>query len=236
MLAPMAPGHRARSLARVGETFRLCHTIVAGRILCFPRPAGKEPGPVDVYIAATCFPIIFLGELPDKTMFASLLLSTRGRPVQVWLGAAAAFTVHVAIAVSAGGALFALIPHSYLDLVAAGLFVAGAIYAWIEGTRNGDTHLPTGKTARGTVTTAFVVIFLAEWGDLTQILTANLAAHYRAPLPVALGSLLALWVVAALAVTSGQTLLRFLSIAAIRKITAIVLLCLAGYTAWTALG
>jgi putative Ca2+/H+ antiporter (TMEM165/GDT1 family) len=58
---------------------------------------------VDVYVAAICFPIIFLGELPDKTMFASLLLSTRGRPVQVWLGAAAAFTVHVAIAVSAGG-------------------------------------------------------------------------------------------------------------------------------------
>ena len=118
----------------------------------------------------------------------------------------------------------------------AGLFVAGAIYAWIEGTRNGDAHLPTGKTARGTVTTAFVVIFLAEWRDLTQILTANLAVHYHAPLPVALGSLLALWVVAALAVASGQTLLRFLSITAIRKITAIVLLCLAGYTAWTALG
>ena len=191
---------------------------------------------MDFYIAAICFPIIFLGELPDKTMFASLLLSTRGRPVQVWVGAAAAFTVHVAIAVSVGGALFTLIPRSYLGLVVAGLFAAGAIYAWIEGTRNRDAHLPAPKTARGAVTTAFVVIFLAEWGDLTQILTANLAAHYHAPLPVALGSLLALWVVAALAVASGQTLLRFLSITTIRKITAIALLCLAGYTAWAALG
>ena len=55
------------------------------------------------------------------------------------------------------------------------------------------------------------------------------------PLPVALGSLLALWVVAALAVASGQTLLRFLSITTIRKITAIALLCLAWHTFWTAL-
>jgi Ca2+/H+ antiporter, TMEM165/GDT1 family len=235
MLAPMAPGHRARSLARVGETFRLCHTIVAGGNSA-PRPAGEDPAGVDFYIAAICFPVIFLGELPDKTMFASLLLSTRGSPVQVWLGAAAAFTVHVAIAVSAGGALFTLVPHSDLDLLLAGLFAAGAIYAWIEGTRDRDNRLPAPKTARGAVTTAFVVIFLAEWGDLTQILTANLAVHYHAPLPVALGSLLALWAVAALAVASGQTLLRFLSITTIRKITAIVLLCLAGYTAWTALG
>lgn len=135
-------------------------------------------------------------------MFASLLLSTRGRPVQVWLGAAAAFTVHVAIAVSADGALFTLVPRSYLDLVVAGLFTVGAIYAWIEGTRNRDTHLPAPKTARGAVTTAFVVIFLAEWPDLTQIPTANLAAHDHALLPVPLGSLLALWVVAALAVAA----------------------------------
>jgi Ca2+/H+ antiporter, TMEM165/GDT1 family len=79
--------------------------------------------------------------------------------------------------------LFTLIPRSDLDLVAAGLFAAGAIYAWIEGTRNRHTQLPAPKTARGAVTTALVVIFLAEWGDLTQILTANLAAHYHAPCP-----------------------------------------------------
>ncbi len=189
---------------------------------------------MDFYIAAICFPVIFLGELPDKTMFASLLLSTGGRPVQVWLGAAVAFTVHVAIAVSAGAALFTLVPRRYLDLVVAGLFAAAAIYAWIEGTR-GHGGVPSRGPVRGVTVTTFVVIFLAEWGDLTQILTANLAARYHAPLPVAVGSLLALWAVAGLAVASGQTLLRFLSITTVRKITAVVLLCLAGYTAWLAL-
>jgi putative Ca2+/H+ antiporter (TMEM165/GDT1 family) len=191
---------------------------------------------MDLYIAAICFPVIFLGELPDKTMFASLLLATRGRPVQVWLGAAAAFAVHVAIAVTAGVALFALVPHRYLELVVACLFAAAAVYAWIEGTRGGeDLHSKIPKSRHGAMLTAFAVIFVAEWGDLTQVLTANLAARYHAPFAVAVGSLLALWAVAALAIVGGQTLLRFVSIHTIRKVTAVVLLCLAGYTAWAAL-
>ena len=49
-------------------------------------------------VAAAVFPVIFLGELPDKTMFASLVMATRGRPFAVWLGATAAFAVHVVIA------------------------------------------------------------------------------------------------------------------------------------------
>jgi Ca2+/H+ antiporter, TMEM165/GDT1 family len=190
---------------------------------------------VDFSIALICFPIIFLAELPDKTMFASVLLATRGRPVQVWLGAAAAFSVHVAIAVSAGVALFTLVPRHVLDLAVAALFAAGAVYSWIEGGRSREEPAPRQTSPRSAVLTAFALVFLAEWGDLTQILTADLAARYHAPFAVAAGSLLALWAVAALAVASGQTLLRFLSITTIRKITAIVLAGLAGYTLWLAL-
>jgi putative Ca2+/H+ antiporter (TMEM165/GDT1 family) len=189
---------------------------------------------VEFYVALICFPVIFLGELPDKTMFASLVLSTRGRPLQVWLGAAAAFAVHVVIAVTAGVALFALVPRRYLDVVVAVLFAAGAVYAWIEGIRTVGKEAPASAPAHNTVLTAFAVIFLAEWGDLTQILTANLAARYHEPLPVAAGALAALWAVAALAVVSGQTLRRFLSISAVRKVTAVALAGLAAYTAWAA--
>ena len=192
---------------------------------------------MDLRVALICFPVILLGELPDKTMFASLVLSTRGRPRQVWLGAAVAFTVHVVIAVTAGVALFALVPRRYVDLVVAVLFAAGAVYAWIEGTMADGKKAPARPPTRSPAVAAFVVIFLAEWGDLTQILTANLAAHYHEPLAVAAGALLALWTVAALAVVSGQALLRFLSIAALRRITAVALAGLAvytGYAAWLA--
>ena len=205
--------------------------------------AGTESGfgpaerfSLDLYISLICFPVIFIGELPDKTMFASLVMSTRGRPRYVWLGAAGAFVVHVAIAVTVGVALFALLPKSAVDAVVAAMFVLGALYAWRESREDEDPSAaaPAERSKHGVVLTAFIVIFLAEWGDLTQILTANLAARYHNPLSVAVGSVLALWAVAAVAVASGQTLLKFVKISTIRKFTAVMLLLLAGYSAWSA--
>jgi Ca2+/H+ antiporter, TMEM165/GDT1 family len=189
---------------------------------------------VDLYIALICFPIIFLGELPDKTMFASLVLSTKGRPFHVWIGAAGAFVIHVTIAVTVGVALFAVLPKPVVDAVVSGLFLVGALYAWREAGRTETPEVKPQASRHGTVLTALLVIFVAEWGDLTQILTANLAAKYHSPLSVALGAVLALWAVAGIAVASGQTLLRFLDISTVRRITAVVLVVLAGYSAWSA--
>ena len=69
--------------------------------------------------------VIFLAELPDKSLFATLVLGTRYRASWVWLGVATAFTVHVGIAVAAGGAL-ALLPHRWVEAVVAALFLIGA--------------------------------------------------------------------------------------------------------------
>jgi putative Ca2+/H+ antiporter (TMEM165/GDT1 family) len=91
-----------------------------------------------------------------------------------------------------------------------------------------------GAHGRRTFTTSFIVIFVAEWGDLTQILTANLAARYHSPVSVGVGAVLALWAVAAIAVAGGQTLLRVVNVTTVRFVTAIVLTGLAGYTAWLA--
>src|SRR5690242_20342888 len=150
-------------------------------------------------IVAAVFPLIFVGELPDKTMFASLVLSSRGRPVAVWLGAAGAFLVHVVIAVTVGVALFKILPKRAVDVVVALLFAAGAAYAfWEARGHEEETELVERETSSHSrmVVSAFLVIFLAEWGDLTQILTANLAARYRDALSVAVGAVAALWTVA----------------------------------------
>ncbi len=180
-------------------------------------------------IALAVFPVIFIGELPDKTMFASLVLSSRGRPASVWLGAAAAFALHVAIAVTIGVGLFKLLPHRAVEGVVAALFLLGAVLSYRESreTESEEVDEIDRHSGRRIISTAFVVIFLAEWGDLTQILTANLAAHYHSALSVGLGAVLALWAVAALAVIGGQTLLRFLSVQTLRRITSVVLLVLA---------
>ena len=191
-----------------------------------------------IAIIAAVFPIIFVGELPDKTMFASLVLSTRGKPLSVWLGAAAAFLLHVVIATTIGVALFHLVPHRVLDGIVAFMFLVGAVLAIREARKQEQEEgLVEKETASGrrVMTTAFVVIFLAEWGDLTQILTANLAAHYHSPFSVGVGALLALWAVAGLAVVGGQSLLRFINIKTVRLVTAVVLLALAGLATWDAL-
>lgn len=195
---------------------------------------------MNLAVVVAVFPVIALGELPDKTMFASLVMSTRGRPRAIWLGAACAFTVHVVIAVTVGVALFHLLPRRTVDSVVAGLFLAGAVLAVREATRERQVDQRRAELGdrsvghRRSFATAFVVIFLAEWGDLTQILIADFAARYHSPFSVGVGALLALWVVAALAVAGGRGLLRFSNLALLRVLTGVVLLGLAGYAAWSA--
>jgi putative Ca2+/H+ antiporter (TMEM165/GDT1 family) len=189
---------------------------------------------MDLRVALAVFPIIFVGELPDKTMFASLVLATRGRPVSVWLGAASAFVLHAAIATTVGVGLFHLLPHRAVQAIVALLFLGGAVYAFIEGARDESGLIGREAVAHRAVSTAFIVIFLAEWGDLTQILTANLAAHYHDPLAVGFGAVAALWAVAGLAVAGGQGLLRVIEISTVRRITGGALIVLAAVTGWGA--
>jgi putative Ca2+/H+ antiporter (TMEM165/GDT1 family) len=192
---------------------------------------------VQFAVVFAVFPIIFLGELPDKTMFASLVMSTRGRPLFVWMGAAAAFAVHVVIAVTIGVALFHLLPHRVLEAIVAAMFFTGGVLALREARKQrSEEELVEREVVshQRVAVTAFVVIFLAEWGDLTQILTANLAAHYHDAVSVGVGALVALWAVAALAVVAGQSVLRLINIATIRIITAVVLFGLTGWAIWEA--
>jgi putative Ca2+/H+ antiporter (TMEM165/GDT1 family) len=192
---------------------------------------------VRLAVVAAVYPIIFLGELPDKTMFASLVMSTRGRPLIVWLGSAVAFAVHVVIATTIGVALFHLLPPPALDALVAAMFLGGAALALreaVKGRREDGLVEREVASHRRIAVTAFLVIFIAEWGDLTQILIANLAAHYHDPLAVGVGAVLALWTVAALAVAGGRSLLRVVNIATVRIVTAVVLTGLAGWAAWAA--
>ena len=168
-------------------------------------------------------------------MFASLVLATRGKPGQVWAGAAAAFLLHVAIATTIGVALFHLLPHRVLLGVVSALFLAGAVYAWVESGRTEQALAEREARRHGVVLTAFLVIFVAEWGDLTQVLTANLAARYHSPLSVGVGAVAALWAVAALAVLGGRALRRFADVRVVRRVTALVLVGFGSYCAYAAL-
>jgi Ca2+/H+ antiporter, TMEM165/GDT1 family len=194
----------------------------------------------ELAVVGIAFAVTFLAELPDKSMFASLLLGTRYRPSAVWTGVASAFAVHMAIAVTAGQ-LLALLPHRVVDGVVAGLFVAGALYLLVISFR--PAHLEGADAARQggrppsflrVAATSFTVIFLAEWGDITQLTAANLAARYN-PLLVFTGATLGLWVVAAIAVSIGAKSVNLIPVAWINRATAVILLALAGYAAVSAI-
>src|ERR1700752_556723 len=204
----MAPGRRVRAYAD-GKTFRPWPARQGRGGVSLPPQPGRRA--MSLAVLGTVFPVIFISELPDKTMFASLVLATRGRALAVWCGAAAAFAVHVCIAVTVGAALFTWLPQRVVQAVAAVLFLGGAALAFrgsfaspgggemTDGTSGAGPSDPEGPgvaepvpaglaaepatapapaglpdSAGRVLLTTFVVVFLAEWGDLTQILTASL--------------------------------------------------------------
>jgi putative Ca2+/H+ antiporter (TMEM165/GDT1 family) len=179
------------------------------------------------------FAIIFVAELPDKTMIATLILGSRHRPVLVWIGATAAFGFHAAIAVLAGR-LLALLPHAWVEGVTALLFAGGAAYLLLvseeEEEEEGVVEVEAAPAGLRPIATAFLVIFVGEFGDLTQILTANLAAKYHQPLSVFVGAFAALAAVAALGAFGGRALLKVLPLAVIRKAGGVLLAGFAVYT------
>jgi len=161
-------------------------------------------------LGITVFTVIFLLELPDKTALAALLLATRQRPLPVFLGAAAAFVIQSAVAVVAGS-LLSLLPREPIRIGAGLLFLVMAALL-IRRTLRKDEALgeqavePEQVRRRRPFVTAFSVVFVAEWGDLTQLATAALQARYQEPVLVFTAATLALWAVSAIAVVLGNRL------------------------------
>ncbi len=174
-------------------------------------------------VIATAFILVLPVELPDKTLFASLVLATRFPPLPVFVGVGTAFGLQVAIAVTAGS-LLSLLPEAFVSGVVAVLFLVGAIILW-RSASSGPEEEQLDETKQGTsffrvAAISFGVLFAAEWGDLSQLATAGLAARYDEPLSVFVGAWAALLVVSGLAVFLGKKLADRLPIALIRRVAA----------------
>ncbi|QTZ91710.1 TMEM165/GDT1 family protein [Streptomyces auratus] len=186
-------------------------------------------------IAAVVFGVVFLAELPDKTALAGLMLGTRYRASYVFAGVAAAFLVHVALAIAAGSVL-TLLPHRWVQGVGGVLFLAGAaVLLFRKGDDEEEVKKPADQSFWKVSGAGFMMILVAEFGDLTQIMTANLAARYDAPLSVGVGAVLALWSVAALGILGGRTLMKYVPLRLITKVAACVMLVLAGLSLYEAI-
>jgi len=163
----------------------------------------KENG-VNLGALATTFALIFVAELPDKTLYSILLLATRNRPLPIFFGASVAFTVHTALAVLLGS-LFGQLPHGLLRWGTAALFLAFGLVMLLRDEPEAEEETAPSSPARLLLTT-FGLVFAAEFGDATQIGTAALSASLHARWEVFAGATMALWLTAALGVTAGRYL------------------------------
>jgi putative Ca2+/H+ antiporter (TMEM165/GDT1 family) len=157
------------------------------------------------------FAVVVLVELPDKTLVATLVLSTRYRVGPVLVGVASAFAVQCVVACVAGGLLH-LLPHRWLQVGAAVLFLGGAALLLGQARKGSDdddvdlAQTREAKPAWRVVLTCFGVLFIAEWGDASQLATAALVARTGQPWAVGLGAWLALTGVAVIAAIAGKYL------------------------------
>lgn len=184
-------------------------------------------------VLVATFLVVLSVELPDKTLVATLVLSTKYRPLPVLLGVTGAFFVQCVVAVTAGQLLH-LLPHRLVLTVVALLFATGAVILLREARRentDGDGAVEvtpeTGVSARRMATTSFGVLFAAEWGDASQLATAALTARYDEPVTVFVGSFVALFGVAALAIVLGQVILRIVPLVWIHRGAALLFAVLA---------
>lgn len=198
---------------------------------------------MDLVVIALAFAAIFVVELPDKTFIATLVLSTKFRPLFVWIGVGLAFAVQTGIAVALGRAA-SFLPDDLVRGAAALLFLAGAVLLLREA-RSADAEesgtedeFAAKAAAKGEVhgakviLTSFLVLFAAEWGDLSQLLTLSLVARYEDPISVFVGAWGALLAVSGLAVVVGRVLLAKVKLQVLHYLGAAVCGVLALVTAY----
>jgi putative Ca2+/H+ antiporter (TMEM165/GDT1 family) len=190
-------------------------------------------------IAAVTFAAIFIVELPDKTFFAALVLATRYKALNVWIGVSAAFLVQTAVAVALGTAVSHL-PKQGVHIAAGVGFCIGALWLLREGLSaragtdddEGEEYATKAVAVTGVrqILTSFAILFAAEWGDLSQILTAVFVSKYNDWVAVFIGAFLALVTVSGLAVLLGKQMLRFLRLHVLHFIGATVCAALGVWT------
>lgn len=186
-------------------------------------------------IFLSTFGLIFLAELGDKTQLTALALALRYPWRKIFVGIAAAFTLLNLAAVIVGKLLFLLLPIFWVTLVSALLFLFFGFTTLRHACDMADDDGPP-PSASGAARTAFVMIFMAELGDKTQLVTASQAAQHSASLAgmgmVFAASTLALLLVSLLGIFAGRQLVRIVPLCWIHRAAGVMFLLFGIVTLW----
>ncbi|BAY24187.1 hypothetical protein NIES2100_39800 [Calothrix sp. NIES-2100] len=164
--------------------------------------------------------LITVSELGDKTFFIAVILAMHHPRRLVFTGVVAALAAMTILSVMLGQTA-SLLPKVYIHYAEIALFIAFGIKLLYQGSKmsrasseevveeakaavkQADLELPLRKTPLAILTEAFILTFMAEWGDRTQIATIALAAGNN-PIGVSVGAVLGHAICAAIAVIGGK--------------------------------
>lgn len=176
-------------------------------------------------VSASSFTLIALAELGDKSQLVCMTLAARHAHWPVLLGASLAFILLNLLAVIFGATVALWIPQFWISLTVAIIFALFGLHSLFSHEED-QSEAVDEKPGYGVFLTTLALIFLAEFGDKTQIAVAGLAGHL-APVPVWLGATLALLLVSAMGVWAGRTLLQTLPLAWLHRFSGILFLIFA---------
>lgn len=191
---------------------------------------------MDKAVFLSTFGLIFLAELGDKTQLTAMALALRYPWQRIFVGIAAAFFVLNLAAVVVGKLLFLLLPIFWVTLVSALLFLYFGYSTLRHACDNEDDENGPPRTAATAARTAFIMIFMAELGDKTQLVTASQAAQHSDSLMrlsmVFAASTLALWSVSLLGIFAGKQLIRFIPLCWIHRTAGFIFLVFGVLAFW----
>jgi putative Ca2+/H+ antiporter (TMEM165/GDT1 family) len=188
--------------------------------------------PESLSISLSSFTLVALAEIGDKSQLVCMTLAARHRHWPVILGAATAFLLLNTLAVLFGAGVAAWVPERVTAGLVAVLFGAFGIHALYSQDDDGAGEVAE-RSGHGIFVTTLLLIFVAEFGDKTQIAVAGLAGSFD-PFPVWLGATGALLMVSILGVWAGRTLLQRLPLLWLQRISGAVFLLFSLLAAWRA--
>lgn len=164
------------------------------------------------------FLLIFSAALPGRTTFVLILLGSSTKHRIVMLGSLPAFFIQCMIAVVAGQAL-KILPLHWVQIGAGTLFLYFAAKFWKESR---SIASPTSKRLNRSIGSIFLLIFIAELGDVSQLAIASCAARSPSPWGVLCSSILAMSLIAFIAVYAGRLLTNVVRAATLQKVAALI--------------
>ncbi|MDT8282998.1 MAG: TMEM165/GDT1 family protein [Gammaproteobacteria bacterium] len=184
-------------------------------------------------ITISSFTLIALAEIGDKSQLVCMTLAARHRHWPVILGATVAFVALNTLAVLFGAGVSTWIPERVTAGLVAILFIAFGIHA-LHTRDEGSSEEVVERSGHSIFFTTLLLIFVAEFGDKTQIAVAGLASS-MIPFPVWLGSTMALVLVSALGVWFGRTVLQRFPLQWLHRLSGVIFVLFGILAAWHAL-